>query len=54
MNEMIIQNFINKTEEYLRINHQQLTRSELERFSELYEDLNNELARQQLRDDLHR
>lgn len=52
MNEMIMQNFINETEEYLRINHQHLSKSELDRINELYEDLNNELVRQQLREDM--
>ena len=52
MNEMIIQNFINETEEYLRVNHQHLSQSELDRITELYEDLNNELARQEMREDL--
>jgi hypothetical protein len=53
MNEIIIQNFLNETEEYLRTNQQQLTKSELDHITELYEDLNNELARQEMRDDLH-
>lgn len=52
MNEMVIQNFINETEEYLRVHHQHLSQSGLDLITELYEDLNNELARQEMREDL--
>lgn len=53
MNETNIEQFIAQTEEYLRVNHQFLSKNELERVSELYEDLNTELARQQLNEDLY-
>ena len=53
MNETNIAQFIRETEEYLRIYHQHLSQSELDRVTELYEDLNNELARQQQPDDLY-
>lgn len=48
MNESNIEQFIAQTEEYLRVNHQFLSKTELERVSEMYEDLNTELAQQQL------
>lgn len=53
MNEMIIQNYINQAEEFLRLNHQQLSRNELEQITEIDENLTDELARFQLREDLH-
>ena len=53
MNEVNIEKFIQQTEEYLRVNHQHLSKKDLKSITELYEDLNNQLARQQLYDDLY-
>ncbi|MBC8212260.1 MAG: hypothetical protein H8E21_14460 [Gammaproteobacteria bacterium] len=51
MNEDNIQNFIQQTEEYIRMNHQYLSAKELASLTELYDELNDELARKKVFDD---
>ena len=53
MNEVNIQKFLEQTEEYLSANQQDLPPEELNSVIELYEDLTDELNRQQLDHDLY-
>lgn len=53
MNEVNIANFLELTEQYLRLNGNDLSDREWEDVNELYEDLSAELHRQQLFDDLY-
>jgi hypothetical protein len=51
MNEDNILNFLQQTEDYLRINHQYLSEQELASLTDLYDELNDELARKKVFDD---
>lgn len=53
MNEVNIQKFLEQTEQYLRTNNQDIPPEELNDVIELYEDLTEELNRQQLAYDLY-
>lgn len=53
MNEVNIQKFLEQTEQYLNTNKQDLLPEELNDIIELYEDLTEELNRQQLAFDLY-
>lgn len=48
MNEVNIEEFLEQTEEYLRLNKHDMTDEELNNVNELYDDLALELDRQQL------
>ena len=52
MNEDNIQNFIRQTEEYLRMNQPYLCDTDLARLVESFNELNDELARQKLFNEL--
>ena len=53
MNEIDIQQFVKLTEDFIRKNRSQLSTQDLEKVTELYDDLSQELCRQQLFDDLY-
>lgn len=53
MNEIAIRQFVEDTEEYIRLNRNCLNAVELDNVNELYEDLSAELERQTLFDDLY-
>jgi uncharacterized protein YlaN (UPF0358 family) len=53
MNEIAIRQFVEDTEEYIRLNRHCLDPVELDNVSELYEDLAAELERRSLFDDLY-
>jgi hypothetical protein len=53
MNQINVQNFIRQTEQYLDANEDQLSPQELENIFALYQDLNDELNRQQALLDLY-
>jgi hypothetical protein len=53
MNEIAIRQFVEQTEEYLRLYRNTLDQRELDNVSELYDDLTAELDRQQLFDELY-
>ena len=54
MNEVNIQKYLEQIEQYLRANQQDMSEQELNNVIELYEDLTDELNRQQLAYDLYR
>ncbi len=53
MNQIFVQNFIRQTEQYLESCEDQLSAEELENVIELYQDLNDEMDRQQTLLDLY-
>lgn len=53
MNEVYIKNFLELTEEFLQKNRDNLSQTELDSVTELYEDLTAEFSRQQLYDELY-
>lgn len=53
MNEIAIQQYVEKTEEYIRKHRNDMDQNELDSVTELYNDLADELSRQQLFDDLY-
>ena len=53
MNEIMVQNFIEQTERYLKANQRHLERSDREHINELYDDLMFELERQQALHELY-
>ncbi len=53
MNEIYIRQFVKLTEDYIRRHREDLDQRDLEKVTELYEDLSLELSRQQLIDDLN-
>lgn len=53
MNEINIQRFLELTEEFIRTNKSSLDKRDLDKVTELYEDLSSEASRQQLFDDLY-
>lgn len=53
MNQINVQNFLQQTEQYLESCEDELSSQELQSIIELYEDLNDELDRQQLLVDLY-
>ena len=53
MNEIDIQQFLDLTEEFIRQNKHNLDKQDLDKVTELYDDLASELSRQQLFDDLY-
>jgi hypothetical protein len=48
MNEIAIQQFVEQTEEYIRLYRKNMDQRELDSVSELYDDLTAELQRQRL------
>jgi hypothetical protein len=53
MNEIAIRQFVEQTEEYIRLYRKTMDQKELDNVSELYDDLTAELDRQQLFDELY-
>ncbi len=53
MNEIAIQHFVEMTEKFIRQNKDSMDHSDLKSVTELYEDLNAELSRQRLFDELY-
>ncbi len=53
MNEIAIRQFVEQTEEYLRLYRKSMNQRELDSVSELYDDLTAELERQRLFDELY-
>ena len=53
MNEIDIQQFVKLTEEFISTHKHSLEKRDLEKVTELYDDLSMELSRQQLFDDLY-
>lgn len=53
MNEIDVELFVRLTEDYIRKHSHNLDKRDLDRVSELYDDLSQELSRQQLIDDLY-
>jgi hypothetical protein len=53
MNEIAIQQFVEQTEEYIRLYRKNMDQRELDSVSELYDDLTAELQRQRLFDELY-
>jgi len=53
MNQINVQNFLQQTEQYLESCEDELSSQELQNIIELYQDLNDELDRQQLLIDLY-
>ena len=53
MNEIAIRQFVEQTEEYMRLYRKNLDQKELDSVSELYDDLTAELERQRLFDELY-
>ena len=53
MNEVNIQKFLEQTEQYLHANLQDMQQEEFDSVIELYEDLTDEINRQQLAYDLY-
>ncbi len=53
MNEIAIRQFVEQTEEYLRLYRKSMNQREMDSVSELYDDLTAELERQRLFDELY-
>ena len=53
MNEIDIQHFLKLTEEFIRENQNSLDQRDLDKVTELYDDLAHEWSRQQMYDDLY-
>ena len=53
MNEIDIQQFLRLTEEFIKNNRSSLDKRDLDKVTELYEDLSHEWSRQQMYDDLY-
>ncbi len=53
MNEIAIRHFVEMTEKFIRQHKNEMDPQDLDRVTELYEDLSAELSRQQVFDDLY-
>jgi len=53
MNEIAIRQFVEMTEKYIARHKSDMDQNDLDRITELYEDLSAELSRQQLFDELY-
>lgn len=53
MNEIAIRQFVEQTEEYIRLYRKSMDQRELDSVTELYDDLTAELERQRLFDELY-